>query len=180
MDDITKRFLDYYEVLKKEAKVKNATEFAKSIGISSSLMTELKEGRTKIGIKPIQNTVLEYNISAEWLLIGKEPMLKEQSESPQQSTAIDNSTINIYIDRITEQAEQIGEFKNEIKNLEKTVTALQVELECCKKENTELRTITHSKYNAEQKLYELPEIPAMLAAEPRTKYNKNAQKSAQK
>ena len=104
------------------------------------------------------------------IFTNKEPILREQSVPAQQAAPSDNNTINIYIDTIKQQAEQIGALKNENENLTKQVSALQTELECLKKDNAELRDIINSRPVATQNLYELPEVPAQLVAEPQAIY----------
>ncbi|WP_444647737.1 hypothetical protein ACSLMO_13445 [Flavobacterium columnare] len=77
MNDITKRFLEVYEYLKNEGKIQNPKEFAKEIGVSTSLITEICKKRTNAGITPIQNTLIRFEeIDANWLLTGKGKMLK--------------------------------------------------------------------------------------------------------
>ncbi|OWP87790.1 hypothetical protein BWK60_02020 [Flavobacterium covae] len=77
MNDITKRFLEAYEYLKNEGKIQNPKEFAKEIGVSTSLITEICKKRTNAGITPIQNTLIRFEeIDANWLLTGKGKMLK--------------------------------------------------------------------------------------------------------
>ncbi|MDR1198328.1 MAG: hypothetical protein LBK94_04855 [Prevotellaceae bacterium] len=163
------------------------SKFFEKIGMTYGNFTGNSK-KTPLNSDAIGNILLEIpDINPEWLITGKGEMLRDSAIGVQSAHAAHNENNTIYIELLerekkenSELHEQIGELKNENKNLEKTVTALHAELECCKKENTELRTITHSQYNAEQKLYELPEVPAMLAAEPHAKYNKNVQKGAQK
>lgn len=72
MNDITKRFIELYNYLLEKKIVKNASDFSQNVGISSSLMNEILKGRSNVGIKPIQNTVLKYpyHISTDWLITG--------------------------------------------------------------------------------------------------------------
>jgi transcriptional regulator with XRE-family HTH domain len=156
--------------------------FEQKIGMSNgSFASQLKNNKT-IGVDKLENILNTYkDISPEWLLTGKEPMLKEQV-TLQQSAAADN-TINIYVDKITQQAEQIGELKNENKNLCKEISALQNDLECREKEitelrdeNSELRGIISSQFDSPEDMPELPGILAQLVAESAGKKRRNVLK----
>jgi phage repressor protein C with HTH and peptisase S24 domain len=77
LNDITIRFLEVYDYLFASKKVNSYNDFAKKIGISSSLINEISKKRTNAGLMPIQNTVNNFTeISSEWLLTGKGKMLK--------------------------------------------------------------------------------------------------------
>src|SRR5690554_6541391 len=60
MKDITSRFLEVYNYLLESKKITNASDFAKKIGISTSLMSEIGEGRSNAGLKTLQKTVIEF------------------------------------------------------------------------------------------------------------------------
>ena len=76
MDDIIIRFIDLYNYLKKEKIIRNSSDLAKNIGVSISLITEIKKGRSSLGTKIIQNLVKMYGLNTEWLFTGKGEMLK--------------------------------------------------------------------------------------------------------
>lgn len=68
--DITERFLQAYEWLQKNNRVTDKKSFAKKIGVSPSFLTEIAKGRSSVGISAIQNTVKEYGLSSDWILMG--------------------------------------------------------------------------------------------------------------
>ncbi len=71
MKDITDRFIVVYNLLKNKGYISNPSEFAKKIGISTSMMNEILKGRSNAGIKVIQNIVKEYSfINTEYLILG--------------------------------------------------------------------------------------------------------------
>ena len=78
--DVSNRFIEAYERLLKDGIVANKKEFASSVGVSASMITEISKGRSSVGTSAIQNIVLLYNISGEWLLTGKGPMLKSEEQ----------------------------------------------------------------------------------------------------
>ncbi len=99
---VSTRFLEVYHFLKSNKMVKNQKEFAEKIGISPSMFTEIVNGRSGVGLSAIQNTVLNYNINANWLLTGREHISAE-TEPPQPDTSVTQ-----LLDKIEEQARQIG------------------------------------------------------------------------
>ena len=84
------------------------------------------------------------------------------------SKIYNNVSVQIYIDKISQQAEQIGALKNEIETLKRQV----IDLKNLRKSIPS----THSTTN--NNAYELPEFTTMLVAEPEVKYSKkNIQKT---
>jgi len=74
-NDLTIRFIEVYNYLLRTKKVSNVSDFAKKIGISNSMMTEINKYRSNVGIKAIQNTVNSFSIvDSEWLLTGRGKM----------------------------------------------------------------------------------------------------------
>lgn len=76
MNDINKRFSIFYNFLLTEKKVKNASDFARLIEISPSMLTEIAKGRSNIGMTVIQNSVKKFALNADWLLTGDTEMIK--------------------------------------------------------------------------------------------------------
>jgi hypothetical protein len=70
MNDVTERFLEFYNALIERKIVKNAKEFTQKMGVSASLMTELTHERTNVGVNLIQNSVLSFDLNPLWLLSG--------------------------------------------------------------------------------------------------------------
>jgi phage repressor protein C with HTH and peptisase S24 domain len=71
MENITTRFINVYKHLELIKKVKSGKDFAAKIGISPQLLTEITKGRNEVGIKAIQNTLLNFDfINPNWLLNG--------------------------------------------------------------------------------------------------------------
>jgi hypothetical protein len=118
MNDITIRFLETYEYLKKIKKVSNPSTFAEKIAVSTSLITEICKKRTNAGITPIQNLVQQFSdIDANWLLTGRGSMLKNQTSE---------SEINLNYKELAEARLELIELKNEkIATLTKEVRALK-------------------------------------------------------
>lgn len=77
MNDVTSRFLGFYKHLLSVKAVSSASDFAKNIDISTSLMNEITKGRSNVGVSALQNTVSKFKeLSSEWLMTGEGDMLK--------------------------------------------------------------------------------------------------------
>lgn len=80
-NEVSDRFIEAYERLLSDGRVNDQKTFAAKIGISPSMVTEINKGRSRVGTTAIQNIVLSYNISPEWLLTGNGSMFKGASEN---------------------------------------------------------------------------------------------------
>ena len=78
-NEITNRFIESYNNLVETGQVSDKKAFAQTIGISTSMMTEISKGRSNVGISAIQNIVKHFSISAEWLLTGAGNMFHTHS-----------------------------------------------------------------------------------------------------
>lgn len=109
MKDITSRFLEVYNYLLESKKITNASDFAKKIGISTSLMSEIGEGRSNAGLKTLQKTVIEFpEINTKWLITGTEKML---------STEENKTDSEIFKEMIALQDKYIKKLEEEINSL---------------------------------------------------------------
>ncbi|MBY0487396.1 MAG: hypothetical protein K2P85_09465 [Flavobacteriaceae bacterium] len=78
MKEITIRFIEVYNFLLETKKADNASDFAKKIGISTSLMNEILKGRSNVGVKPIQSTVnYFFGLSLDYIIKGEGKMTKD-------------------------------------------------------------------------------------------------------
>lgn len=118
MNDITIRFLEFYNYLKSENIVYSPKAFANEINVSTSLITEICKKRTNAGITPIQNTIVRYEeLNPEWLITGKGEMLKKP-------LSIDN--IN-YKELAESRKEIIDLLKEKLQNTEIELSELKKE-----------------------------------------------------
>lgn len=78
-NEISSRFIEAYEQLLRNNKIADKKDFATKIGISPSMVTEISKGRSAVGTTAIQNIVLVFGISANWLLTGQGEMLTEEN-----------------------------------------------------------------------------------------------------
>jgi transcriptional regulator with XRE-family HTH domain len=87
--DINSRFLNTYNFLLNSRLVTNKADFAKKLGISNSMITDISKNRTKPGLSVLRNIVLNFpEINIEWLIAGEGEMLKKDVKSA--STPVPN------------------------------------------------------------------------------------------
>lgn len=80
-NEISARFIEAYTQLLSLGKTSDKKDFAYKIGISPSMVTEISKGRSSVGLIAIQNIVLNFGVSPDWLLTGNGKMLKEEAKS---------------------------------------------------------------------------------------------------
>lgn len=135
MEHVNNRFIEFYESLLKRGVIKNATDFANKVDVSSSLMTEIMKKRSNIGTKIIQNTVLNFELNVDWLFTGigsmlKNPALMDISEMDQHDKEVaqgkwhhhsnsekDVTTFDLYNNRIISLENEIVALKTRIAEL---------------------------------------------------------------
>lgn len=79
-NELTYRFLEACTYLVSVGLVKNFSEIADKLGVSRSLMTEVKKGRTNITFDKIQSITEFYPISSTWLSFGSGLMITSASD----------------------------------------------------------------------------------------------------
>ncbi|RXK81462.1 hypothetical protein [Filimonas effusa] len=91
MQDVTDRFLIFYNYLLDKKIIKNASDFTKKLGIASSVMTEINKRRTEVGLKVLQGTVREFAhlVNANWLLSGTGDMIPRKELASPDSFLLD-------------------------------------------------------------------------------------------
>jgi transcriptional regulator with XRE-family HTH domain len=78
------------------------------------------------------------------------------------------------IDKIAQQAEQIGILKNENRHQNELIKKLNAENERLKNENGKLRSGTGEHGRTTAKVHEMPEFPKSLVAEPSVIYKRDS------
>lgn len=91
MQDVTDRFLTFYNYLLDNKIIRNASDFTKKLGIASSVMTEINKRRTEVGLKVLQGTVREFGhlVNANWLLSGTGEMIPRKEMASPDSFLLD-------------------------------------------------------------------------------------------
>lgn len=113
--DITERFLEVCKWLIDNNKVQDQKALAGELSVSTSMMTELVKKRSNVGVLPLQNIVIKYSISAEWLLTGEGEMLKGKSEQVEPVSAASSAStaelrqiIDVFSAQLSEKDSQIA------------------------------------------------------------------------
>lgn len=103
VSDVTQRFTLAFNFLRRRGEISSAYEFAKLVGISTSMMTEISKGRSNVGITAIQNAVKVFRVSAEWLLTGEGEMLKPESPKTEENSGqVSDPELSRHINELTE------------------------------------------------------------------------------
>ncbi|MBO7566635.1 MAG: hypothetical protein J6T60_06015 [Bacteroidales bacterium] len=122
LNDVTMRFSNTVSWLISNKKAQDKKEIAAILGISTSLMTEISKERSNVGVVPLQNIVIKYGISGDWLLTGEGAMLKSETSSMASDETPDespNAALNTLKGIIKEQALDIARLELEVSTLKK-------------------------------------------------------------
>lgn len=126
--ELSSRFIEVIKHLKKNGVVSDNKEFASKIGVSNSMITEIYKGRSNVGMTAIQNTVLSFSVSADWLITGRGSMFSnEQSQLSkgivtQNPASVEESIIYKMYEKKDEEnrslLKEIGSLEERIRQLE--------------------------------------------------------------
>lgn len=90
------------------------TEIATLLGVKTNKLSEILGQRMSAGLDIIQNLCTKFNVSSEWILLGKGEMLKiEKTQDPQRDELLS-----------PENNDQIADSKKRIAELEATIQTL--------------------------------------------------------
>ncbi|MDR2004943.1 MAG: helix-turn-helix domain-containing protein [Prevotella sp.] len=123
VNDISERFMEAYNHLINCGQTSDKKDFAVKIGISPSMVTEISKGRSNVGVSAIQNIVLQFYISPDWLITGNGPMLKIESQPDALPLASEPEV------QYSKQNDEIQFLKNIIGNQQKIIENQQKELD---------------------------------------------------
>lgn len=83
MKELNARFIAFYDELKNRKVIANQGQFAALLGVSGSLITEIKGNRSSPGLSILQNAVDKFpSLNIAWLLTGKGSMFNEGGITP--------------------------------------------------------------------------------------------------
>lgn len=104
------------ETLKEGGVVTDYVQLACILETNKAGISDIKSGRKKLSIDILRRMKLSYpSISLDWIVLGEgEPFIRENTNK----TATNNDPSQ-FIDKITQQAEEIGRLKERIAQLEK-------------------------------------------------------------
>ena len=84
-------------------------------GVKPAKFSEILNLRMNAGVEIMAALCLKFDVSADWLLTGRGNMAKETDEKPAMS---DTGTVMQLVDTIRQQAQEIGQLKERIAQLE--------------------------------------------------------------
>lgn len=110
------RFIALIDSLKSQGVISDYVQIAKELGTNKAAISDIKAGRKKLSIELLRRLKKSYpTCSVDWVVTGEgEPFLtSESSKSPA------SPDIEFFVNRISEQSEEIGRLKAYIEQLEK-------------------------------------------------------------
>lgn len=112
------RFIQVLDKLKEKGLIGDYVQAANILNTNKAAISDLKSGRKKLSIDILRRMKLSYpSISIEWVIMGTGEMFNEISNSI--SNPINSDQGAYFIEKITQQAEEIGALKERIKQLER-------------------------------------------------------------
>lgn len=110
------RFMTIVDALKSQGIINDYVQLASSLETNKAAISDIKSGRKKLSIEMLRRLKSSYpSCNIEWVITGKgEPFIAEREE-PSHNT---KEEIKIFIDKISEQAQEIGRLKERIRQLE--------------------------------------------------------------
>ena len=128
--DVSSRFIEVLNELLKRGCLRDKKAFASSVGCSTSMITEISKGRSNVGVSVLQNTVLNFGVSATWLLVGAGEMFVNDEKQNGKTVYYSPAGVN----------ENVTEYTNPENN-----TLLSERVSHLKKENEMLTRIIEEK-----------------------------------
>ena len=108
------RFIQVLDDLKRQGVINDYVQAASSLGTNKAGISEIKSGRKNLSIELLRRMKKSYQqVSVEWIIMGEGDMYVSNSVNN-----LSNSDTQMFIDKITHQAEEIGSLKEQIKHLE--------------------------------------------------------------
>lgn len=111
------RFIEVLDCLKKKGLIDDYVSAASTLGTNKAAISDLKSGRKKLSIEILRRMKISYPVvNMEYIIMGAGDMFNEGKENC--SIPI-NSNQDAFIEKIAQQAEEIGILKERIKQLER-------------------------------------------------------------
>lgn len=130
VNELSKRFLEVLDYLIKEKIVADNKDFAASILVSSSMITEISKGRSNVGLTAIQNAVLKFPINPDWLLTGRGSMLcEDQAQQPYKPISAPSDMVVLRLmDKLDQKDAENKQLQSDLRSTSEELAALKVQL----------------------------------------------------
>lgn len=111
------RFIAIIDSLREKGLVNDYVQIAKELDTNKAAISDIKAGRKKLSIELLRRLKKSYpSCSIEWVVTGEgNPFITPQSSSNSSSS----QNTELFLNRIAEQAEEIGRLKARIEGLER-------------------------------------------------------------
>lgn len=108
------RFVQILDDLKKGGAIADYVEAASILETNKAGISDIKSGRKKLSVEMLRRLKLSYpTVNIDWIIMGDgEPFISDKPVALQGDTSM-------FLDRIAEQAEEIGRLKARIEELER-------------------------------------------------------------
>lgn len=108
------RFVQILDDLRKGGAIADYVEAASILETNKAGISDIKSGRKKLSVEMLRRLKLSYpSVNIDWIIMGEgEPFISDKPETQQGNTSM-------FLDRIAEQAEEIGRLKARIEELER-------------------------------------------------------------
>ena len=110
------RFIQILDDLKQTGVIADYVEAANVLETNKAGISDIKSGRKKLSVEILRRLKLSYpSVNIEWIIMGEgAPFI-----SNKQPSGTGNDTL-VFLNRISEQAEEIGRLKARIEELERS------------------------------------------------------------
>ena len=108
------RFVQILDDLRKGGAIADYVEAASILETNKAGISDIKSGRKKLSVEMLRRLKLSYpSVNIDWIILGEgEPFISDKPVVQQGDTSM-------FLDRIAEQAEEIGRLKARIEELER-------------------------------------------------------------
>lgn len=109
------RFIQILDELKQKGEVADYVSVSTVLGTNKAGISDIKSGRKKLSIEMLRRLKSSYpNVNLEWIIMGVgEPFASNKSEPE------NNSLSSTFINKIAEQAEEIGRLREQIEQFKR-------------------------------------------------------------
>jgi len=109
------RFIELIDELKRRGVISDYVQIAAQLGTNKAAISDIKSGRKKLSVEIIRSMKSSYPVvNIEWIIMGEgKPFIETTTEMniPQ----LGDTTI--FLDKISKQAEEIGQLKEQVRQL---------------------------------------------------------------
>lgn len=110
------RFIEVLDDLKQKGTISDYVQAAKELGTNKAGISDIKSGRKKLSIELLRRMKESYpEVNIEWIVMGIGDMYITKASS---NTA-ENSNIQLFIEKLSQQAEEIGRLREQIEQMRK-------------------------------------------------------------